>query len=362
MGIRHRDRAGQGAGGAILTMVVALAGGLVQLGAQAAQAAQPAAAGAGTPPGQMFQDAAWQQLYQDDRHADLLRAAQQRLQAQPEDPQAVLALGLVALQGQEAAARQQALQRAQACIDKQPGAAACHYTLGTVLGVQAMSEGMFKAARSAGTVRSALSRAHELAPAWYPARSALTEFYLLAPGFMGGSAAKAAELARGAPSPDEARVLEARIALNERHFEAALKALAPLPAGLPPSVQEDARQWALQSALGLLNAGQAATAQPVLERLVREQPLEAGPTYALGRALAEQGGQTGQEQALKLYEQAGRLKGAERLPLAWRVGIAQQALGRNEEAKASFQRFVAAGKGQKSSLEDARKRLAALGG
>ena len=326
--------------------------------AWAAWAPLVAAQAGGTPPGQMFKDAAWQQLYQDDRAADLLRAAQQRLQAQPEDPQAVLALGLLALQGTDSAARQTALQKAEACIEKQPAAAPCHYVLGTVLGVQAMSEGMMKAARSAGTVRTALGKAQELEPAWYPARSALAEFYLLAPGIMGGSTAKAQELARSAPSPEQARLLEARIHMNDRKFEAALKTLVELPATLPPSLQEDARQWALQASLGLINAGNAATAQPTLERLAREQPGEAGPTYALGRALAEQGGH---DTALKLYEQSARLKGAERLPLAWRVGIAQQALGRVEEAKASFQRFVAAGKGQKSALEDARKRLAQLG-
>ncbi|KPF46643.1 hypothetical protein IP87_12615 [beta proteobacterium AAP121] len=349
MAQRQQGRWAVAGGGWALVGVLAMAGG----------AAPAMAQGSGTPPGQMFKDAAFQQLYLEDRTAELLRAAQLRLQAQPDDPQAVLALGIAALQGNEAAARQQALQRAEACIDKQPAAAACHYTLGTVLGVQAMSEGMFKAARSAGTVRTALAQAQELEPAWYPARSALAEFYLLAPGVMGGSTAKAEALARAAPSPEQARVLEARIHMKDRKFEAALQALAALPAALPPSLQEDARQWALQSALGLINAGKSAVAQPTLERLVREQPAEAGPTYALGRALAEQGGH---EQGLKLYEQSARLKGAERLPLGWRIGIAQQALGRVEEAKASFQRFVAAGKGQKSALEDARKRLDALGG
>ena len=50
-----------------------------------------------------------------------------------------------------------------------------------------------------------------------------------------------------------------------------------------------------------------------------------------------------------------------KMPLAWRVGISQQQLGRTDAAKASFQRFVAAGKGQKTSLEDARKTAGAAG-
>ena len=66
-------------------------------------------------------------------------------------------------------------------------------------------------------------------------------------------------------------------------------------------------------------------------------------------------------EALRLYELAAGLKGAAEWPVGYRIGIAQQQLKRNDAAKASFTRFIAAGKGQKSSLEDARKRLEQLG-
>ena len=308
--------------------------------------------------GQMFTDSALQALYQAERHEELLRSAQQRLASQPDDAQAVLAVAMAALSRDDAGARRQALQLAEACVEKQPKAAPCHYAQGVVLGVQAMSEGMLKAARSAGTVRTALATAHELEPAWYPARRSLVEFYLLAPGMMGGSSAKAGELARAAPAPEQVRALQARIALNERRFDEALKLLSALPARLPPALAEDVRQWAVQSALGLTNNGQAAAAQVALEKLVREHPEHAGPVYAMARVRAEAGAH---EAALQLYEQAAKLRGADEMPLAWRVGISLQQLGRTDAAKASLQRFVAAGKGQKSSLEDARKRLAQLG-
>lgn len=308
--------------------------------------------------GQMFKDGAMQTLYQAERFDELLRSGQQRLASQPDDAQAVLAVAMVSLSRDDAALRKQALQLAETCVEKQAKAAPCHYAWGVVLGVQAMSEGMFKAARSAGTVRTALGTAHELEPAWYPARGSLVEFYLLAPGMMGGSTSKAAELARAAPAPEQVRALEARIAMSERRFDEALKLLSALPAGLPPALAEDVRSWAVQSALGLTNAGQGAAAQAPLEKLMRENAELAGPAYALARVRAEAGQH---EAALQLYEQAARLRGADQLPLGWRVGISLQQLGRNEAAKASFQRFVAAGKGQKSSLDDAKKRLAQLG-
>jgi hypothetical protein len=121
----------------------------------------------------------------------------------------------------------------------------------------------------------------------------------------------------------------------------------------------DVLAWAVQSSLGMVSKGQAALAQPALERLQRQRPEQAGPTYGLARSKAEQGAH---EDAIKLYEQAAGLKGATEWPISYRIGIAQQQLGRNDAAKVSLQRFVSAGKGQKASLEDARKRLEKLGG
>ena len=108
----------------------------------------------------------------------------------------------------------------------------------------------------------------------------------------------------------------------------------------------------------MVNAGQAAKAQPLLDKLVREYPQQASPVYTLARARSEAGAQ---EEALKLYELAATLKGADLLPLSYRSGIALQQLGRKVAARASFTRFIAVGKGQKAALEDAKKRLEQLG-
>ena len=134
---------------------------------------------------QMFKDSALERLHLAGKSAELQRLATQRLAAQADDVQAVLALAVTALAGSDAGARQAALARAEGCVQRLPQAAPCHYALGTVLGVQAMSEGMLKAARSAGTIRTALAQAQTLAPTWDPACSALVEFYLMAPGMMG---------------------------------------------------------------------------------------------------------------------------------------------------------------------------------
>ena len=308
---------------------------------------------------QTFKDPALEALYVADKHQEVQRLSAQRAAALPDDAQAVLGLALSALSLNDPAARKDGIARAEACLARQPKAAPCHYALGVVLGVQAMTEGMMKMARSAGTVRDALTAAHEIDPAWYPARSALVEFYAMAPGFMGGSTSKAAELAKGAPRPEQAGALQARVLMLEEKYEPALRAMLALPATLEPALAMDVRAWAVQAGLGMISKGQAAQAQPAFERLLQQHPDRAGPAYGLARARAEQGAH---EEAIKLYTQAAGLKGAQDWPIAYRTGIAQQQLGRNDAAKLSLQRFVSAGKGQKASLEDARKRLEQLGG
>ena len=307
---------------------------------------------------QTLKDPALEALYVAERSEELQHAAAQRLATRPDDTQAVLALTLASLQRDDAGARAQALTHARACAEKPGPAQACLYAHGVLLGIQSMSEGLGKALRSAGAVRDALVAAHEADPAWYPARSALVEFYLAAPGLLGGSSTRAGELARMAPQSAQAAALKARIALQEKRFEAALQDLQGLPSGLEFALAADVRGWGTQAGLGLVNAGQAAKALPFFERLLREQPGQAHGPYGLARVRGEQGDWA---EALRLYELCAGLKGASAWPLDYRIGIAQQRLGRTEAAKASLQRFVVAGKGQKASLEDARKRLEQLG-
>lgn len=325
---------------------------LALLGAAWLAAALPTAA-------QTFKDPGLEALYATDRTDELQRVAAQRVAAQADDAQAVMALALAALDRDDADARRHAIARAEACTSRQPRAAPCQYALGVVLGIQAMTEGLFKAARSASTVRDALATAHQLEPAWWPARSALMEFYLMAPGMMGGSSSKAAELGRSAPRPEQARVIEARIAMNDRKFDAALQALMALPPGLEPSLAADVRGWGTQAALGLVNEGQAARAQPWFERLMREQPGRADGAYGLARVRGEAGDHAA---AVRLYEQAQGLKGAQAWPIGYRLGQSLQQLGRVDEARGAYRRFVATGKGPQRALDDAKERLEQLGG
>ena len=306
---------------------------------------------------QMFKDPQFESLYRADKLAEVEKLGQQRVASQADDAQAVLALALGALRSNDAGRRKSAIGHAEGCVQKQPRAAPCHYALGVVLGVQAMSEGLLKMAGSVGRVRESLVEALALEPAWFPARSAVVEFYLVAPGVIGGSTSKAQETARAAARPEQAQALEGRMALQEKKFERALQLLAEVRPGGDGALQEDLLAWTQGAAFGLVNEGQGEMARPTCERLQKAHPENAVPVFGLARLAAEAGRHA---DALALLERSSKLKGADRLPLDYRNGLSQLALGQKEAAKASLARFVAAGKGSSANLDDAKKRLSQL--
>jgi len=308
---------------------------------------------------QMFKEPALQTLYASQRSTALESVSQQRLARQADDAQAVLGLAMVALQADDAGRRDAALQRARACIRQRPQAAECQYALGVVLGVHALSQGMVKAATSIGTVKDALLQALEAAPQWYPARSAVVEFYLTVPALMGGGAGRAREVAHAAPRSEQVQAFDGRIALADDRPEAALALLQAVPTAGDAALEEDVAGWTAQAAFALLARGQAAAARPVFERLQRAQPGQALPAYGLGRVHTDLGAPA---EAVRWLEQAARLTGAAVLPIDYRLGLALQADGRTEPARAALARHVAAGKGPAKALDDAKKRLAQLGG
>ena len=313
----------------------------------------------GTAQAQMFKEPALEAMLTSSRYAELEKTATVRVAVRPDDAQAVLALAVLSMRGsgnasEDALRRKAAIAQADACLQRQPDAAVCHYALGVVLGVQAMSEGMFKAAGSVGRVKEALTQAVALDGQWYPARSALTEFYLLAPGVMGGSTSKAKELARGAANAEQSRALEARLLIDAEKFDAALTALAQVHPGSDRVLADDVAGWTYAAGMSLLNEGQPERARAAFERQVRERPDDPTGLWGLARVQAESGAHA---EALKLYARIAPLPGAEVFPLDYRIGISLQALGQKDAARAALSRFVGAGKGSKKALDDAKARL-----
>lgn len=301
----------------------------------------------------VLKDEKLQQLLEQERFDELERAAKASSGA---DAQAALVLVML----RDAVPVADAVRAAEACVAQHPRAASCHYALGSALGVEAQQGGMLKGLRLVGRVRSALGTALELDPAMFEARSALQFLYLFVPAMAGGSVDKARELEQQVRSsqPEVAKLLRARVAAQADNWDEAERELSSIQLGRQPSFQLDvvnawaalARQWNKKE--------QHAKSRARFEQLAQQLPELALPVYQLGRTLADEGKPA---EALKQYEKAQGLRGAQSLPLEHRIGIAWMDLGDKDKARLHLQRFVQDRRANPSNLEDAKKRLKQLG-
>lgn len=329
------------------SLAVLLAGACVALGAQAGA----------------LRDPQLQALADAHKPAELEQAASARIAAHADDGVAWLAFTEAALDatGADAAAkRAAALAKLQGCVQKTPQVAACHYGVGVVTGVQIMSQGMMKAAFGIGSVRDEFVKALELDPAFAPARSGLVQFYLMAPGLMGGSVSKAQDIAQAEArrAPEYGKVLGATVLAYQDKAADAERLLSTVqPGGDLELVEELRGQW-VALGFGYLQAKKPANAHAIFERLAKDRPEQPDGHYGLGRALSDQ---QQWDAAIAELRLAATLPGHESLPVDYRLGIALQAKGEGAQAKAAFTRYLSTDSPNQANADDAKKRLAELG-
>jgi tetratricopeptide (TPR) repeat protein len=306
----------------------------------------------------LLKDPQWQSWLDAGKSGELARAAQARAKAQPDDDQAAVALALAAVDDNDAARMEAVVPALQACVEKRPQAI-CSYALGRVYGQQAMSASVFKMPGLASKTKEQFVKAVELDPALYEARVGLTQFYLMAPGFAGGSVPKAKELAAEAQArqPEQAKLLRALLAMNDKDWAGAERELTSVKAGDDRTVQRELRgNW---SRLGFefMEQKNLPKARGIFEALQKDYPTHAAGPYGLGRVLTEMGQA---EEAVKALERARTLEGAERMPIDHRLGQALLAKGDKAAAKAALERFVQNKRANPRNVEDAKKLLAGL--
>jgi tetratricopeptide (TPR) repeat protein len=114
-----------------------------------------------------------------------------------------------------------------------------HLWLGNAVGQQAQSANPLRQGLMARRIRAEWERAIELDPSLLDARDALISFYLQAPGFMGGSVAKAREQQREIANRDAFRghLAAAGIAAFEKDTSAVERAYRAAIAAAPDSVR-----------------------------------------------------------------------------------------------------------------------------
>jgi tetratricopeptide (TPR) repeat protein len=110
------------------------------------------------------------------------------------------------------------------CVAAEPGNSKFHQWLGRALGLQAAQNGIVSGAMSLRRVKAELEKAIELDPLNLEARQDLALMYRAAPGFLGGSNAKAAEQVAFIRRHDPALAsqLDGDFSFADKKYEAAL--------------------------------------------------------------------------------------------------------------------------------------------
>ena len=311
----------------------------------------------------IFKDKELDALSDASKYAELERLAQTRLKASPADAEAsaALSLALTSLDSSDKKRVEAGANQAKACVEQHPTVAVCQLVTAQSLNVQMGGAGMFKMASMLGDIKTALIRAVELEPSMATARIQLAKLYLFAPGMLGGSAAKARELEAAVrhSQPEQARVIRVYVAAEAKKWTEMEAELAALKPGKDAALLDEARSAYLQLATHYLkDEKDLVKAKSLFEKLQRDQPDHAAGVYGLARVQTE----VGQfDEAVRLFERAKTLDGADDLPVDHRLGDALLAKGDKAQAKAAYERFIAKKNTNPNNVESARKSLAKLG-
>jgi tetratricopeptide (TPR) repeat protein len=266
-----------------------------------------------------------------------LPAAEAYAKAHAKDARAWFLLARARLQAGKA---QPGIDAAEHAVKLAPDDAQAHRLLGNAYAMRIGQVGMLGKMTLAPKVRGAFERAVALDPNLIEARFALMEYYLQAPGAMGGgldkAQAQAAQIARRDPA--QGHLAQARLAgFDERKDEAAkhyASALAARPAD--PKVR-------LAVAVGYQQLERWDEALKLLRAWLVEHPADVAALYQLGRTAALSG--------RALDEGAAALERYLVLPRRWddpepkhallRLGQVHAKAGRAAQARQAFDRALA---------------------
>ena len=311
----------------------------------------------------VFKDAQLESLHEAGKFAELEQQAQARLKANPADAEAsaALVLGLSLADPADAKRLEAGAQQAKLCTERHPVVAVCHLAAAQNLGLQMLNMGMAKAMRSVGSLKDLWIRTLELEPTSFTARVQLAKLYVTLPGMMGGSISRAKELEAAVRSsqPETARLIRVHIAGEAKKWAEMEAELLALKGTKDAAMLEEVRDATMQLALVFLKDGKdLAKAKGLYESLQRDQPSRAAGFYGAARVHAALGQA---DEAIRLFERAKTLAGADDYPIDHRLGDTLLAKGDKAQAKLVYERFIANKRAKPANVEEVRKSLATLG-
>ncbi len=243
-------------------------------------------------------------------------------------------------------------------IDADPKNGTYHLWLGNAVGQQTTTASTIRQPFMARRVKAEFERAVALDPELLDARDGLIQFYLRAPGFMGGSEAKAREqqreiakrnVFRGHLSAATVAWVGKDTAGTERALRAAITA-APDSARTVVSLAQSQANW-----------GRIPAAFTTLDEFLTRRPAEIAVRFQIGRLAAVSGQQL--ERGEKMLRgliaepewEATNLRPS-RAAVHYRLGMILEKSGKKPDAKASYERALALD----PQLKPAKDALAAL--
>ena len=228
----------------------------------------------------------------------------------------------------------------QKAVALEPKSSDAHMWLGRAMAQKAQKANFFQQASLAPKIHKAFEEAVALDPASVEARLSLMDFYLLAPGIMGGSDAKAREQAAEIRRRDPLKGYQAfgRIAEHDKKFDAAEaeyeKASREFPQKKEPFL------WRANLAA---RQKQYARGFDVLESLVKTLPGDETVYFTVGRF----GAQTGErlersEECLKRYLKHEPAKDEPPLSSAhYQLGVIYEKKGDRQAARREWEQVLA---------------------
>jgi tetratricopeptide (TPR) repeat protein len=251
-----------------------------------------------------------------------------------------------------------AIEVGEALVERTPDDSAAWLWLGRAYGQQALEANILRKAGFATSCREAFERAVELDAANALAQWDLMQFYLQAPGFMGGGRDKAdaRREALRAIDPVWGHLADAQVAWQadedlgaaERHYRAAL---ARMP-------REDRARIGLSSLLQQQERWDEARA--FWDAAVAADASDHVAVYQQGRLAAVTGNEleTGEQALRRILALDPLPESLSRAAAHWRLGQVLDKLGRRDDAVAALREAVRLD----PRLEDAKKLLASLRG
>ncbi len=273
------------------------------------------------------------------KYSEADHAIASKLAIDPQNSDALIAkVDLILNEGKESRL-DEAVKAAELCISAHPKNSECHESLGNVLGTKAQLGGVMSAISYVSKIKDSFRTAVELDPKNFSARGSLPQFYLQAPGFVGGSTSKAHDLIVETIkiNPSAGALLQANFDLYEKNFERAASATLAVNTDANPVLARQQRKLLSNLGRTYINNNRLADAEKIYTEMSQRFPDSAAAYFGLGKSILEQG---------KAKEAIPHLEKSLSLEVAsgtyYRLGKAWQALTDKTKALAFYEKALAA--------------------